>query len=400
MLGARDDVQLAALCDPNAARLEAASQLLGGQAHPYQNAGEMLRGENLDGVVITSPDYLHAKLCVQVLRAGVRHILVDKPLATTVEGCLQVAQAARESGGSVSVGFNLRHHALMRAIKEMIAGGEVGELMLLENREFYDGGRTYHARWNRFYALSGGLWVHKGSHDFDVFNWWNQGGTPERVTASAGLNAMRPDKLPFPVQEGTPVGPACGVCAYQEVCPDFSTPFAGRELFNARTQQEDGYAPDECVFLSEKDTHDNGIALVEYSNNVRASHLECFVCGFTDRLFSIVGTRATLMARLSDPSRIELWPRWGEMRLVPVSSSTQSLQQGHGGADPLLVQEFARSLHGQASQGATIQDGLRAVAVGQAAELAWRQKRSVELRELVDLDTLQGGHKYLGASSV
>ena len=299
-------------------RLQAASELLGGQMALYGDAETMLREADLDAVTITVPDYLHAPLTIAALRAGVGHVLVDKPLATTARECLAVARAARECGGRVIVGFNLREIPVMARVKELIENGEVGELMLMENREFYDLGRTYMARWNRFYELSGGLWVHKGSHDFDVFNWWNAKGTPIRVMASAGLNALRPDKLPFEVDPEIPVGPACSTCAYAQVCPDYSPPVAGNQLQNAATQAVDGYVGDLCVFLSEKDTHDNGIALVEYSNNVRASHAECFVCGFTDRLFTVTGDRGTLFASLARPQSIELRPRWGETRVIDV----------------------------------------------------------------------------------
>ena len=385
LLRARDDVEVVALCDFNAARLQAAAHVLGGDLRLYGELQTMLHSESLDGLVVTTPDYLHAPNTIEALRAGVKHVFVDKPLATTVADCLEVSRVARECGAHVAVGFNLRHHVLIRAIKNLISSGEVGELMLIENREFYEGGRTYHARWNRFRAQSGGLWIHKGSHDFDVFNWWNEAGTPSRVMASAGLNAFRPDKIPFAVGP-QPLGPTCGECAYHRVCPDFSVPFAGRELFNDQTRALDGYAPDECVFTSEKDTHDNGIALVEYNNNVRASHMECFVCGFTDRQFTVAGTRGTLAAKLSKPDFIEWQPRWGEAKRIAVAAATSDLEHGHGGADPLLVDSFVLVLRGQSPNGATIRDGLRAVAVGEAAEIASREKRSVSVSELVDLE--------------
>src|SRR5690606_8446744 len=122
---------------------------------------------------------------------------------------------------------------------EVIANGDIGELMIGENREFYNGGRTYMGRWNRKYKWSGGLFVHKGTHDFDIFNWWNEGGTPQRVFASAGLNALRADKIPFAVEDGKPVGPTCSQCAYDDICPDHNE-MGKTTLFNDTVSSDDG----------------------------------------------------------------------------------------------------------------------------------------------------------------
>jgi len=376
LLAGRADAHVTALADPNPVRLEAAAAKIGPDAARYTDAGEMLADELLDALIIASPDYSHAVHAVAALRAGVPHILVDKPLATTTGDCRRVAEVARETGGQVAVGFNLRHLPLMRKIKEIIEGGLIGDLMLIENQEFYDGGRTYMARWNRLREWSGGLWVHKGTHDFDVFNWWNAGGTPVRVAAFAGVNALRPDKIPFAVDRDVPVGPNCRACAYQTVCPDFYAPDGGQDLFTMEAAREDGYLRDLCIFLSDKDTHDNGIAIVEYDNNVRASHSECFVCNFDDRRYTVVGDRGTLLASVSNPTHITLRPRWGADQVIEVPPAGDGL---HGGADPLLLEDFLRSVRDGVPALSGLWDGLRAVAVGEAAEIAWREHRLVTI---------------------
>jgi predicted dehydrogenase len=382
MLAVRDDARVAALADVNTVRLEAAARGLPQPVACYADAAQMAASERLDVVIVTSPDYCHAGHVISVLHAGVRHVLVDKPLATTVQDCQRIADAAREAGGHVAIGFNMRHLPVIRKIKEVIDDGLLGELMLIENQEFYDGGRTYMARWNRRREWSGGLWIHKGSHDFDIFNWWNAGGNPIRVAAFGGNNALRSDKLPFALRPDTPIGPHCRSCAYQNVCPDFAAPDRAEDLFSLEAAQEDGYWKDLCIFLSDKDTHDNGIALVEYDNNVRASHSECFVCNFTDRRYTITGDRGTLLASLANPTQMEFRPRWGPDQIIPVSDA---LDGGHGGADPLLLENFLNSVRGIAPAASGLRDGLRAVAIGQAAELAWREHRLVAIKELVDL---------------
>lgn len=380
LIAPRTDVRVVALADTNLTRMQGAARQLTPDIQFFQQPQEMLEQVALDGVIITTPDFLHAGYARLAVEAGARHILVDKPLATNAADALKVARAVQDSGAHLTVGFNMRQLPIVRRIKELVENGEIGDLMLIENREFYDGGRTYMARWNRRYEWSGGLWVHKGTHDFDIFNWWNADGNPVRVSAAAGVNALRPDKLPFEVEADKPVGPHCAACAYTEVCPDY-TPIGSPQLFNEAAAQTDGYWPDLCVFLSDKNTHDNGIALVEYDNNVRASHLECFVCNFTDRFYTLVGDRGVLMARLENPAQIELRPRWGEDRIIDVPLPVEG---SHGGADLLLVEQFIASIKGETLPFATTRDGIRAVAVGQAAEIAWREHRMVEITEVVD----------------
>jgi len=381
LLKEHEGVNLAALADTNMQRLEGAQQTLESDAELYTDVEAMLRESKLDGVVITTPDFTHAETVIAALYAGVKHVLVDKPLATTTDGCVNVVKAMEETGGKVAIGFNLRHAPLLARIKEIIANGEIGDLMLAENREFYDGGRTYMARWNRKYAWSGGLWIHKGSHDFDIFNWWNEGGVPQTVFASGGLNALRPDKIPFEVEDGKPVGPTCSECAYYDICPDHND--AGKSnMFNEKTANADGYHKDLCIYTSDKDVHDNGIAIVQYDNNVRVSHLECFVTNVTDRSYTIVGDRATLEAHLHDPTEIHFRPRWGEEKIIDVP---QPRDGGHGGADPSLVDDLVHAMRGESVKLSGIKDGIRAVAVGQAAEISWRENRAVNISELVDL---------------
>src|SRR5690606_3095452 len=96
-------VQLAALADPNMPRLESARETLGGNSDLYTDVNAMLREAHLDGVVITTPDFTHAETVIAALHAGIKHVLVDKPLATTTQGCLDVVKAMEETGGQVAI---------------------------------------------------------------------------------------------------------------------------------------------------------------------------------------------------------------------------------------------------------------------------------------------------------
>ena len=375
----RRDVEIAAFCDPNPERMRQGAAKLEVSASCHSSVEAMLASERLDAAVITSPDVHHEANAVAALKGGL-NVLIDKPLSTTVKGCRNIIAAAAKSGKAAIVGFNLRHIETLKKLKAVVDSGELGKVFLIENREFYDGGKTYMSRWNRKYACSGGLWVHKGSHDFDIFNWLLGFPKPRKVTASAAVNVLTPSGLPFALEPGKPAGPSCGRCAYQSKCPDAFL-LEGDAMRGEEAEACGGYSENLCMYMSEKDTHDNGIATVEYEDGSRASHLECFITSLNDRLYTVVGDRGMAEVSLCK-STILVRPRWSQetiLHQLPVVGGS------HGGADPLLAASFVELCKGGDVQAAaTLEQGLLSTAIGEAAELSVRGNRTVFMSELLD----------------
>lgn len=374
-----DDTEVAALCDPNEVRMEIVAKKFSKKPNLYTKIEDMIDSEELDAVVITSPDYCHSDNAVAALKKGV-NVLIDKPLATTVKGCKEIIKAAEESGKTVMIGFNLRHDPTLKRLKKLIDDGVLGKIFLIENREFYDGGKTYMSRWNRRYELSGGLWVHKGSHDFDVFQWLLGFPKPVKVSATAAVNILKEENLPFETEEGKPAGPTCSVCAYKNICPDCHYKESDiSEEWGEEAAKVDNYHKDLCMYLSDKNTHDNGLSIVEYDNGARASHMECFIAPFSDRLYTVVGDKGVAEVSLHD-KRIVVRPRWTkeiDTYKIPEVSG------GHGGADPGLVEAFVNIIKGTSSNTSTAEHGMMSTAVGQAAEISSRENRMVFIEDLM-----------------
>ena len=377
-IATRKDAQVVALCDPNQVRMEFAAKDLGFTPNFYNSVETMIAAEKLDAVVITSPDFCHEANAVAALNNGV-NVLIDKPLAITVKGCQNIIRAAEKAGKNIMMGFNLRHHAVLKKLKKIISEGTLGRVFLIENREFYDGGRTYMSRWNRLYAKSGGLWIHKGSHDFDIFNWLLDFPKPVKVSAFAGVDVLNPQHIPFEVKPGVPVGPTCHQCPYREICPDVykiddiqNTPWGDRAV------DSDGYSKDLCMYTSDKDTHDNGIAIIEYENGAKASHLECFITPMSDRLYTVVGDRGQAEVSLHNRTII-IRPRWSQ---EVITHHIPESEGGHGGADPMLIESFFKVLKGEEQNCSTTAHGMWSTAIGQAAEISRREERTVRVAEL------------------
>ena len=371
-----DEVEISALCDVNDVRLHASARRTNvDSAHCYNDFNAMLAAEKLDGVVVTTPDCFHEPMVIAALEAKVG-VLVDKPLATSAAGCRRIIAASEKSGSPVMIGFNLRHHPVAVRLKQVIEQGMLGRIYLVEGEEFYSGGRTYLARWNGHTKYCGSLWIHKGSHDFDLMNWMLGFPEPVRVTAVGRKEVFTPDQLPFEPKPGVEPGPSCSKCAYASVCPDIHT-YSDAE-WGDEAQRCDGYVKDRCIYNTDTDIHDNGIAIVEYANGVKASFMECFATSRNERRYMLVGTRAAAEVSL-EKYRIIISPRWSE---ETITIQIPNAQGGHGGADPGLVQSFIDNLAGRSTDVASVRQGLLASSIGEAAERSRRENRTVELSEL------------------
>ena len=194
----------------------------------------------------------------------------------------------------------------------------------------------------------------------------------------AGMSVFNPDNYPFEIEDGINPGPSCRECHYYKngKCPDACV--HSEEEWGREAQALDGYVKDSCMYQSDMSVHDNGIAIVEYENGVRASHSECFVCGKSYRSYTVVGTKAIAHTR-TDSNVIVVEDRFGGGKTTYEISTKEG---GHGGADPGLVDSFIRAIKGEKVQSATFEEGLISTAIGQAAELSKEEDRTVFIKEL------------------
>src|SRR5699024_3722430 len=134
VLGQHADVaELVAWCDSNPGRMDYYDERVvaaGGGALPrYGPEGleQMVGGEGVDAVIVTSPDYTHADVVSRALLAGA-DVIVEKPLTIDASGCRRIAAAMERSGREVVMTFNYRYSPRNSVLREVIAGGEIGEV--------------------------------------------------------------------------------------------------------------------------------------------------------------------------------------------------------------------------------------------------------------------------------
>lgn len=137
----------------------------------FSDMASILELEKIDLVSIHAPDGLHAPFTLAALDAN-KHVFVEKPMATSVEDCLQVVERADRASTRVAVGHVLRTRPYFRMLKGMADAGELGEIYAmrshyLTNPMHKSSGFAEIA--NRSYSLP---MLTMGVHPVDLMRWY------------------------------------------------------------------------------------------------------------------------------------------------------------------------------------------------------------------------------------
>ncbi|RJP66945.1 MAG: gfo/Idh/MocA family oxidoreductase [Ignavibacteriales bacterium] len=121
--------KLVAICDLN---LEQAKQSAAKYniSSVYNNVNEMLGDKDIDAVSIATPDFTHTELIIAALEAG-KHVMVEKPMATTVEDCNRIISLRDKMGIKLMVNYSNRWKTPFIHVKKLISSGELGNLQLV-----------------------------------------------------------------------------------------------------------------------------------------------------------------------------------------------------------------------------------------------------------------------------
>ncbi|MCW6007242.1 Gfo/Idh/MocA family oxidoreductase [Micromonospora sp. CPCC 205371] len=178
-----DECRIVAICDVTPARAKERRAKFGlDETRVYDSAEAMLAGEELDLVSITTPPSTHAELTITALRAGV-NVLVEKPMAASLQECDAMLATAAESGKMLSVVAQNRFRDDMATLKEVLESGLIGTVSHVQVNALWWRGRTYYDLWWRgtWASEGGGCTLNHAIHHIDLLLWML--GRPTSVTA-------------------------------------------------------------------------------------------------------------------------------------------------------------------------------------------------------------------------
>jgi UDP-N-acetylglucosamine 3-dehydrogenase len=175
------EAEVVGVADASRESAAAGASLAG--ARPYSSYDELVAAEDVEVVDVCLPTAFHKDLAVKAAGEG-RHVILEKPIARTVEDAREILDAFSGGGPRLFVGHVVRFFPEYVGIKEKIDAGELGTIGVVRTSRrspFLRGWNDWYADWR----VSGGVLVDLVIHDFDFLRWTL--GDVERVYARGVL---------------------------------------------------------------------------------------------------------------------------------------------------------------------------------------------------------------------
>ncbi len=325
-----DHAEVVAIADPVQTSLDWGQACKPG-VETHHDYRELLRRDDLDAVVIATPNYTHIDVLADVLETDFA-VLVEKPMCTTVDDCRTVVRRVAGREALTWVGLQYRYMPTVAAMLEQLDAGAIGATHMVSIREHRFPFLKKVGDWNRFNRNTGGTLVEKCCHFFDLMR-HAAGADPVRVFASGGQDVNHLDEF------------------------------------------YDG---------ERSDILDNAFVIVDFANGVRgALDLSMFAQGGRyEQEITITGSRAKLETTVPG-NHIWLGPRdqSGPHRIESPMDKRVPHPDFHQGASFIEHLRFGECLRAGAQPKVTAHDGMWAVGMGAGAHRSINEGRPVLLEE-------------------
>jgi predicted dehydrogenase len=328
LLKLNSDIRLVAINDTNVDAIQEALKERSLEARLYTNVDEMLDKEQLDGVIIGTRCSLHTQMAIKVLKKRIPLIL-EKPVSTSMGDLLALKEVYEMAGTEVAVPFSLRLSNLGRAAKKILDSGRLGAIEHVQVMNNVSYGSVYFQSWYRDENETGGLFLQKATHDFDMINYM-LGLRPTQLCAMKAKQIFKGNK---------PANLKCENCEEQYSCPESAT------LHRLRGEPAHH---DMCCFAVDTGNEDSGSAIIEYETGMHASYSQNFYVRKKAgaRTFRFIGYEGTLEFDYFT-SQIKVFMHHEDHTEVhDIGSSGDD----HGGGDVMLCENFIEMMQGGKSK--------------------------------------------------
>lgn len=325
------NTEITAIAEPNETSCKWAKKTLKRPVEIYTDYRDLLKHAPVDVVIIATPNYTHADVLKDVFKTD-KAVLCEKPLCTTLEDCLDVVNTVVQRDTLFWVGMEYRYMPPVTRFLDLVHGGKAGRLQMFSIREHRFPFLKKVDDWNRFNRNTGGTLVEKSCHYFDMMRHVIQA-EPISVFASGAMDVNHLD------------------------------------------ERYDGETPDII---------DNAFVLIEFDNGVRAMHDLC--------MFAEASRNQEEMVAVGELGKLECLIPTGNVVIGErqsksvetehVSVSEIAMKAGfHHGATYYQHLAFQKALQSGMPPSVSALDGLKAVAMGMAAQQAIAEKRVVDMSE-------------------
>lgn len=161
--------QLIAVADIIPSRAQHLAQEYGAAAHTDYR--ELLDRSDIDAVSVCVPSGLHAQVAIDAMQAG-KHVLVEKPIAITLEDADRMIEVSKSSGRTLGVVLQNRYNHPMQTLRQAIDAGKLGRLYLGNACvRWYRPQSYYEDGWHGTWAMDGGALMNQSIHHIDALQW-------------------------------------------------------------------------------------------------------------------------------------------------------------------------------------------------------------------------------------
>jgi myo-inositol 2-dehydrogenase / D-chiro-inositol 1-dehydrogenase len=290
--------------------------------------------ESVDGYIVATPNHTHWEV-VQTLMTSGKPLLLEKPMAANLEDAVAITEAAAAYSAAIFLGLEYRYkpylQELVYEVHERRTAGDVRMVTIIEHRcPFLNKWK----QWNKFSEFSGGTLVEKCCHYFDLFNLLT-GSRPARVFASGAQDV-----------------------AYKDFV------YEGRR----------------------SDIIDNAYVIVEFESGARACLDLCmFLPHGCREHISVSGSHATIYGYDNPNERLEVVAASGQLdrTVKPRARANIAGTGSHSGSTFYEHVEFYRCIRDGTPPPVTVLDGLWSMVIGLMAEESIREKRPIELPDVM-----------------
>lgn len=350
----------------------------------------LARPKLADVLINTLMDQLHAPSTIPALKLGY-HMLLEKPMAVTLEDCVAIDRARREHKRIVSICHSLRYHVVYAELKRLLDSGAIGRLVCFDQLEAVEHIHQSHSfvrgNWGNE-SRSTFMLMAKSCHDVDILAYL-VGKPCVRVSSFGELSYFRKENAPAGATARCVDGcPAEAECAYA-TSKVYTGPnphwganaanVAGKPLAEQlEILKTSPYG--RCVFQVDNDVVDHQVVSFEFAGGITGTFTMTAFTPFGGRFIRLHGTHGYISAD-TESNTIELH------RFLDGKKNTIEIPKqegGHGGADDNVMRNLVQALRTNDPNAVltTTAESLASHTIVFAAERARRERRVVEVSEL------------------
>ena len=343
-----DNAKIVSVCDVSPASLKQAKELYGVKDEElFSDEEKFFEKKRADVLIVATLDGLHCRQTVKALSLGY-NVLLEKPVAPTMEECNEIYANAKKYGRDVVVCHNLRYTPFYQKLKTLIAEGVIGEVLSVEQAENVAYSHYMcsfiRGKWHSAEETSP-IILQKCCHDLDIISWF-VGKKDEREESLGTLEFYTGGHKP----EGTPKRcldcklKDCRYNAYEfsvkapgTLCVPYGFEFTPENIADFLRPEDNLYG--QCVFACPNDVCDRQTVNVSFDGGVTANLLmHGFSLYETYRITRVFGSKGKLSGRLEDGTiRLSLFD--GTDKIIDVNEEIED-KESHSGGDSKLVADY------------------------------------------------------------